>query len=179
MVSEPSIRLLSTTFSLSSGWSPLTNRTHSTALTQTFSVAALGIGLERTSLTILSIPEPEQNTFLKHPSLCCHTTNPLSDPILNYGNKTVLSLFEVSWKELIQMPSRLTAEPHEREERAELMRRVSKNGYIDDYTGIRISKSGKRFLIEQATVWNLIDSQGTYKGQAAIFSDWVQLPKNN
>mgnify|MGYP002630317629 CR=1 FL=1 len=104
---------------------------------------------------------------------------PLSDPILNYGNKTVLSLFEVSWKELIQMPSRLTAEPHEREERAELMRRVSKNGYIDDYTGIRISKSGKRFLIEQATVWNLIDSQGTYKGQAAIFSDWVQLPKNN
>lgn len=97
--------------------------------------------------------------------------HPISDPILNYGNKVVLSLFELSWDELVQMPSRLTAEPHEREERAELMKRVSENGYIDDYSGIRVSKSGKRFLIEQATVWNLIDSQGTYQGQAAIFSD--------
>lgn len=104
---------------------------------------------------------------------------PLSNPILNYGNKTVLALFELSWDELIQMPSRLTAEPHEREERAMLMKRVSENGYIDDYSGVRVSKSGKRFLIEQATVWNLIDSQGTYQGQAAIFSDWVQLPKNS
>ena len=32
------------------------------------------------------------------------------DPLLTYGNRTTLELFELSWEELIQMPSRLTAE---------------------------------------------------------------------
>ena len=100
---------------------------------------------------------------------------PLQDPILNYGNLTVLELFGLSWDELQQMPSRLTAEPQVRQERACLMKRVSDNGFIDDYSGVRISKSGKRFLIERATVWNLIDSDGIYQGQAAVFSDLIEL----
>ena len=33
------------------------------------------------------------------------------DPILNYGNKTALQLWSMSWEELIKTPSRLTAEP--------------------------------------------------------------------
>jgi hypothetical protein len=77
------------------------------------------------------------------------------------------------------MPSRLTAEDKIREERAALMKRVTEYGYIDDYSGVRISKSGKRFLIEQATVWNLMDSEGVYHGQAALFSDWIPLSKTN
>lgn len=97
------------------------------------------------------------------------------DPILNYANLAGLKIFELSWKELVDRPSRLTAEPQIRAERAALMKRVSENGYIDDYSGIRISKSGKRFYIESATVWNLINRRGTYLGQAARFSDWTLL----
>lgn len=37
-----------------------------------------------------------------------HDTAP--DPILTYGNLTALNLFALTWEELIQMPSRLTAE---------------------------------------------------------------------
>lgn len=96
-----------------------------------------------------------------------HNTDP--DPILTYSNQIGLKLFELSWNELTQMPSRLTAESQERSERARLMEEVTKNGYIANYSGVRISKSGKRFTIPQATVWNLIDNEGNYRGQAARF----------
>jgi hypothetical protein len=45
-------------------------------------------------------------------------------------------------------------------------------GYIDNYQGIRISRTGQRFLIKQAIIWNLTDALGQKCGQAATFSDW-------
>ncbi len=100
-----------------------------------------------------------------------HNTD--ADPILTYSNKAGLNLFELSWVELTSMPSRLTAEQQERSERAHLMEEVTKNGYIANYSGIRISKTGKRFTIPHATVWNLLDKDSIYRGQAATFA----LPK--
>ena len=94
------------------------------------------------------------------------------DPILNYGNRAALALWEMSWEELTRTPSRLTAEAPNREERARLLEVVTRRGFIDDYSGIRISKSGRRFRITQATVWNLLDGRKTYAGQAAMFSQW-------
>jgi hypothetical protein len=95
-----------------------------------------------------------------------------ADPVLNYGNQSALTLWEMSWAELTQTPSRLTAEAPNREERARLLAAVTANGFIDDYSGIRISKTGRRFRIAQATVWNLLDERGKYSGQAAMFSRW-------
>jgi len=40
---------------------------------------------------------------------------------------------------------------------------------VDGYSGMRIAKSGKRFMITDATVWNLIDERGLPQGQAAVF----------
>ena len=94
------------------------------------------------------------------------------DPIFNYANKQALSLFEMHWHEFTALPSRLSAEAMHREERAKLMQTVTTQGYIDDYAGVRISKSGKRFMIEHATVWNIIDTDGGYRGQAATFDQW-------
>lgn len=98
-----------------------------------------------------------------------------ADPILNYGNATALALWEMPWAELTQIPSRLTAEAPNREERARLLDAVTARGFIDDYSGIRISKSGRRFKISQATVWNLLDAHGNFYGQAAMFSHWEFL----
>lgn len=94
------------------------------------------------------------------------------DPILTYGNRTALELFELSWAELIQMPSRLTAEAPNRAERARLLAEVAAQGFIDDYSGVRISRTGRRFRIERATVWNLSDEAGRGCGQAATFREW-------
>jgi len=97
------------------------------------------------------------------------------DQILNYGNKTALNLWEMDWNTLTRTPSRLTAEPMHRDERAEFLRRVRERGFIDDYSGIRISSKGRRFRIGQATVWNVTDDDGKYAGQAATFSKWEFL----
>jgi len=98
--------------------------------------------------------------------------NAALDPILTYGNRTALQLFALSWKELTRMPSRLTAEAPNRAERARLLAEVTTRGYIDDYSGVRISRIGQRFLIERATVWNLTDATGQRCGQAATFREW-------
>jgi hypothetical protein len=95
-----------------------------------------------------------------------------ADPVLNYGNQAALALWEMSWAELTRTPSRLTAEAPNREERVRLLAEVTARGFIDDYSGIRISKSGRRFRIAQATVWNLLDGRKMYAGQAAMFSRW-------
>lgn len=98
-----------------------------------------------------------------------------TDPILNYGNAVALKLWEVDIPTLLTMPSRLTAEPLHRDERARLLERTARDGFVNDYRGIRISATGKRFLIEQATVWNLVSPTGEPVGQAATFSTWKPL----
>jgi hypothetical protein len=106
-------------------------------------------------------------------ALLSHDTE--ADPVFNYANQTALQLFELSWQDLINMPSRFSAEPVNQEERQRLLNKVNSDGYIDDYSGVRISKTGKRFLIQRAVVWNVIDEDGQYYGQAACFKDWVWL----
>lgn len=98
-----------------------------------------------------------------------------SDPILNYGNQTALDLWEMNLETLLKTPSRMTAEPVHRDERARLLERTSRDGFVDDYRGIRIASTGRRFLIEKAIVWNLVGDAGERVGQAATFSDWVFL----
>ncbi len=106
-------------------------------------------------------------------ALLSHDTAP--DPVLTYGNRTVLGLFDLDWARLIAMPSRLTAEAPERAERERLLAAVAARGYIDDYAGVRVSARGKRFRIAGACVWNLVDANGRRHGQAATFADWEPL----
>lgn len=105
--------------------------------------------------------------------LVSHDTQ--ADPVLNYGNAAALTLWEMSWAELTGTPSRLTAEPVAREERARLLAQVTRHGHIADYAGVRIAKSGRRFRIAQACVWNLRDEAGAHCGQAAMFDHWEYL----
>ena len=98
-----------------------------------------------------------------------------ADPILNYGNRAALALWEMSWEELTRRPSRLTAEAPNRDERARLLGAVAQCGFIDDYSGVRISKTGRRFRIARATVWHLVMEDGGTCGQAAMFDRWEYL----
>lgn len=98
-----------------------------------------------------------------------------ADPVLNYGNQAALNLWEMSWDEFTRTPSRLTAEAPNRAERARLLEGVTRRGFIDDYAGVRVSKTGRRFKIFRATVWNLISEDGRPCGQAAMFAHWEFL----
>jgi hypothetical protein len=98
-----------------------------------------------------------------------------ADPILNYGNRQALDLWELSWVQLTSTPSRLTAEAMNRDARARMLAVAEQQGYYSGYRGIRISSTGKRFLVEDATVWNVVDGQGIRVGQAATFSRWAMV----
>jgi len=97
------------------------------------------------------------------------------DPILNYGNQVALNLWAMDWHKFIQTPSRLTAEPVNREERARMLEQAKVQGYISDYRGVRISSTGKRFLVDQAIVWNIHKPDGNAIGQGATFATWKYL----
>ena len=95
-----------------------------------------------------------------------------NDPILNYGNARALTLWEMSFADFTRMPSRVTAEAMLREERERLLAIAARKGYIDDYYGVRISSTGRRFMISNAIIWNVTDEAGVRIGQAATFDRW-------
>lgn len=97
------------------------------------------------------------------------------DPVLNYGNRQALTLWEMSFAAFTRMPSRVTAEPVLREERERLLATAARKGFIDDYAGVRISSAGRRFRIENAIIWNVMDEQGVRRGQAAMFDRWSDV----
>jgi hypothetical protein len=102
-----------------------------------------------------------------------HNTDP--DPRFIYANRTVQGCFGYSWREFTALPSRLSAEVPERAERQALLDAVARDGFATGYHGIRISKSGRRFRIEDGTVWKLIDADGMVRGQGVTFSSWSEV----
>jgi hypothetical protein len=104
-------------------------------------------------------------------ALLAHDT--ADDPVFMYANRTAQRCFEYSWEEFVGIPSRLSAEPGApQEERAVLLRSVAERHYATGYRGMRISKAGRRFWIEDGTVWDLVDADGAHHGQAAVFHTW-------
>ena len=120
-----------------------------------------------TARVLLENEETPRALFEAPFGLVSHNTEPV--PIFNYGNQTALSAFEMSWPEFTRLASRDSAEAVNRKERESLMSKVRKDGFVDNYRGVRIASSGRRFWIERATIWNVIDEFGTYRGQAAVF----------
>lgn len=99
-----------------------------------------------------------------------------TDPILNYGNRAALRLWEMDPQTLIATPSRLTAEPMLRDARERLLEETARKGYVSGYEGVRISAAGRRFHIHDVTIWNVTDETGRALGQAATFPRWTMLP---
>ncbi|NBV75601.1 MAG: MEKHLA domain-containing protein [Methylococcaceae bacterium] len=114
-----------------------------------------------------------EQLFLAEFAVLSH--NSAADPVFNYANRQALALFELNETQLTQMPSRLSAEPVNQQQREALLDQVRSQGYISNYSGVRISRTGKRFRIHQAVVWNLVDENGCYQGQAACFSEWSPI----
>jgi hypothetical protein len=81
----------------------------------------------------------------------------------------------MDWDTLTSLPSRFSAEPMHRDQRADLLHDVQTKGHSNNYQGIRISSTGQRFLIESAQIWMLFDSKDQPCGQAATFSEWKYI----
>jgi hypothetical protein len=111
-------------------------------------------------------------TWLYHApfGLLAHDNEP--DPRFVYANLTAQRQFEYCWPEFTSLRSRNSAEPDRQEDREWLLTAVNEFGFVEDYRGVRIAKSGRRFWIEDVTMWNLVDTAGHRHGQAALFPRW-------
>lgn len=94
------------------------------------------------------------------------------DPKFIYANQAAQTCFEYSWQEFMTLPSRLSAEASDRAERQKLLDEVTRNGFLSGYRGLRVAKPGRRFIIEDGVVWELVDRAGLRHGQAATFLSW-------
>jgi hypothetical protein len=121
----------------------------------------------------LSLEEQAKQAFHSKYVLLAH--NASEDPIFNYANQSALNLFEMSWDEFIGMPSKYSAESDERGNREKFITEVEAKGYSNDYSGIRISKTGKRFEIKNVILWNVYDADNKRIGQAALFEEYSYL----
>lgn len=104
-------------------------------------------------------------------ALLTHDTN----AILTYGNRFVLDLWEMDWQTLVTTPSHETAPQEDRAARAAIMAAVERDGFTRAYTGRRVSRTGKLFFIENATVFTLKDEEGAGFGTGAFFKSVVRL----
>ncbi|MFN7753835.1 MAG: MEKHLA domain-containing protein [Pseudomonadota bacterium] len=119
-------------------------------------------------LALGDMPDPVRALWCSPLAVVAHGTE--DDPVFFYGNRLALRRFEMAFDAFVAMPSRLSAEPMLREERERLLEQVRDEGWIGDYSGVRIAASGRRFRIDGAIVWNLVDEQGRHRGQAAAFA---------
>ncbi len=130
--------------------------------------------LTGTSLVPDDTPDAPRWLYAAAPfGVVAHNAEP--DPRFVYANQAAQRLFEYSWAEFTTLPSRLSAETPNRAERQALLDQVARQGFASGYRGLRIAKSGRRFWIEDATVWQLIDAAGATHGQAAVIRRWREV----
>lgn len=116
-------------------------------------------------------PRDQAEALFKAPfAVVSHGTQ--ADPVFNYGNQMALDLWEFDWETFTQLPSRRSAEAVAQAERDRLLAEARQKGYIRNYQGVRISRTGQRFWIEQVILWEILDEGGQYRGQAATFKTW-------
>jgi hypothetical protein len=132
-------------------------------------LALLAASYERLAGSPLVAPGADlADALWRHPAaIVAHDT--AEDPIFFFGNRSALIAFEMDFPAFVRLPSRLSAEPGLRAQREALLARLTAAGMIRDYSGIRISATGRRFRIDQVVLWNLVDEAGRHHGQAAMF----------
>jgi len=95
--------------------------------------------------------------------------------MLNYGNVFAQRLWECDWKALVSSPSAATAPEGDHEARDHLLEKVAKDNFVSGYSGRRMSFKGRLFLIQDVTVWRLLDAAGMSFGVGAFFRQYRYL----
>ena len=103
---------------------------------------------------------------------CLLVHNTAADPRFIYLNRAAQACFEWEWDEITRLPSRLSAESPNQAERQKLIDSVTRFGFATGYRGLRRAKSGRRFWIEDVTMWQVTNASGMLHGQAAIYYRW-------
>ena len=89
------------------------------------------------------------------------------DPHFVYANSAAASLWRMSIEDIIGMPSRLSAPPNARDDRARMLSDAGRDGVLAGYSGERVASDGTRFWIMDATLWT-VDGYSSGPGQKRL-----------
>lgn len=105
--------------------------------------------------------------------ILCHDGT--SDPHFIFANHAAAALWRMEIEDLVGMPSRLSAPPQMRADRAQALAQAAIDGVLIGYSGERVAADGSRFVIVDATLWT-VDLPKGLLGQAVVFDTWHELP---
>lgn len=88
--------------------------------------------------------------------------------LLDWANRAAAEAFDATPTALLGRPSAATAPVDATPDRQQLFVRLQQHGFVTGYEGVRISLSGRRFVIADVTVYELRDRDGRAAGHAAI-----------
>lgn len=105
--------------------------------------------------------------------ILCH--DGADDPHFIFANNAAAVAWRMGVEHLVGMPSRLSAPPEMRVERAQALAQAAMEGVLLGYSGERVAADGSRFMIIDATLWTVDLPEGGF-GQAVRFDTWQALP---
>lgn len=88
--------------------------------------------------------------------------------LLDWANRAAAVAFDATPTALLGRPSAATAPADATANREQLFTRLREQGFVTGYEGVRISLTGRRFVIADVTVYELRDRDGRAAGHAAI-----------
>ena len=113
---------------------------------------------------VQSLQDAHKNTRY---AILSHGTQ--DDPIYNYFNKAAMETFLYEPEEIYQLPSRKSAPPDLRIDRAALIQASVERGFQVYTKAVRVTKYGQLFQINEGLLWNVYDDNGNRVGQTALF----------
>jgi len=99
-------------------------------------------------------------------AVLAHDTAPR--PLLDWANFAAARAFDATPETLLGRPSADTAPADATADRRALFDVLARQGFVTGYSGVRVSVTGRRFIIEDVTVFALVDEAGRPAGHAAV-----------
>jgi len=99
-------------------------------------------------------------------AVLAHDTSP--QPLLDWANQAAAMAFDATPEALLGLPSAATAPADAVADRGKLFEALARDGFVTGYSGVRISLTGRRFVIDDVTVLEVTDAAGSPAGHAAV-----------
>ena len=101
-------------------------------------------------------------------AVLAHDASPA--PLLDWANLAAARAFDATPESLLGRPSADTAPTDAVSDRRALFEVLAGQGFVTGYSGVRISLTGRRFVIDDVTVFEVTGAAGRPAGHAAVIS---------
>lgn len=99
-------------------------------------------------------------------AVLAHDTAP--QPLLDWANRAAARAFDATPESLLGRPSAATAPADAVADRGKLFDTLARDGFVTGYSGVRVSLTGRRFVIDDVAVFKVTDAAGRPAGHAAV-----------